>query len=385
MSFRPWTTLGIAIGLLQLAAIAPASADPISPLFRSEIAETLLETRPGAALMREVLGLRRGAEPELESFLLRLHESTPAMRIARSDLEAALQNSKELLEEYRAGRAPERLALGDEAPLTSDEVEFLSELAAREFRLNPRWSAVASRDPEPGSIEFVPRARSTSSVRERFLLGESKDTLRPSVLEELRGARRAKGFLSKMAECVRNRPPSQAKRDRIRYMLTQMGISGIQTTIGFVTASCSKVIDWKNLSSDLLTSVISSGISSQIMTGKATRFLVRMMRVTTYNQARAAVDGVYYYFTPLKDTYGQPVAEATRERYLFNAAWGASSPLINVSVYNLVTGLECIAPGAKMTMLSTGIRFAASMGTSFTYFRLRNRFTGRDALADCNQ
>lgn len=261
---------------------------------------------------------------------------------------------------------------------------LLEELASRELRINPELIRAGGR---PGEIEFVrPGSGSPYGAAKRKLFAEAPaDSFEFASRESASAPRhadveksvldRVSDFFKEMRECVRATPPEVARKNQLRYMFTNLGISEAMTVGGYVVGAGSREVDWKNLPSDMIVAGFSSFVGSRMVMGQGT-FLVRWLRMAGFGTGRSGVDAVIYYVTPFKDTHGRPVSEATLDRLEYNLSWNLGTSVIPVSMYALLSGLECIYPGGRMVAASTAIRLAQSAATSVVYFTLRNRLVG---------
>ncbi len=369
----------LALGGLWVGFLLPAAeASPLETLVARRL---LTETRAGESLLGRLTGPSRlyaSREAQYEEMLRRLRQS--GLQAERQELEEAVRLAEERLHRFRS-------AIPDSSPqtgrrLTAQETAFLEHEAARLLRVRAEWR-LPSADPLPGEISFTGPSTGTgsgnTSSRARFLAPEPVEAayrtdvrLRPQTALE-----RARSFVDKIDDCIRSRPPGDARAQDLRFMLQGIGISELFTVTGYIAGSGEKEVDWMNLPTDVFMTALWGVINARTVAGGA-NLRMRWVRVALMGQARSASDAVYYYFTPLKDTHGRDPLEATTDRWSYNATWNAAMSPVPVALYTLLTGLECLH-GEKMAKTAFGIRMATSAATSFAYFRLRNEFVGENS------
>lgn len=357
----------VTLGALLSGPAAQASPADLARVVEGPIGRFLFSRTPQGIEALSKLGLSRS-----DDLAARLR--APGLATEAAELERRLTAAERGLQEFRTERGRR---VDDRAPLAADERLYLRQLAARDLRIDPDWR-LPTADPEPGRIDFTGSAPATR--RQRFLMESPSEPAaeaagRPRLNEET-GWSRARSFTRELRECVRHMPPSEARRNEMRYLMTQLGIAEAMTVGAYVAASGSGTVDWKNLPTDIFITAFSSVVGTKFLVGNYP-FHVRWFRLFLFSEARSGVDAVIYYATPWKDTHGVPAETAALDRLEFNAVWNLGSPLITVSLYTLLSGLECMYPGTRMAMASTGLRLATAAGTSYVYFRLRNQYTGR--------
>jgi hypothetical protein len=357
--------------------IALSAQAGVTDIFRTPLARYLFtRTSEGVAVMAR---LGHSSPGHYEGFLERL--AAPELAQARAELEAGLRRTSESVAELRRiqGRRP-----GEGAPLTAEERFLVETLAGRRFRIDAEWRLPVDDPRRTGPIEFYPesgiREGAFSGSRQRFLAPEGViEGFRPSAAagafeaEASGGTRRISRFFERMKNCRGQMPRPREQEFRLRYLLTSVGISETFTVGSYIITSGEEPIDWKNLSADMLVTALSSAVGTRILMGDSTGW-VRWLRITAFGEARAGFDAVYYYLTPIKNTRGKAPERAALERLEFNTMWTAGTSWIPLATYELLSGLECLHPGAKMVAASTGIRLAISAGSSLAYFSLRRRW-----------
>ncbi len=363
----PPLRIATALWVLLNAPAALASPADLARVVEGPIGRFLFSRTPQGMEALSKLGVSRS-----DDLAARLR--APELATEAAALERRLAGAERGLREFRTERSR---SLDDRALLKADERLYLRQLAARDLRVDPDWRP-PSADPRPGRIDFT--GSTPVSRRQRFLVETSSEpaveaAARPR-LHESTGWSRARAFTGELKQCVRNMPPTESRSNEMRYLLTQLGISEAMTVGAYVAASGSGTVDWKNLPTDIFITTFSSVVGTRVLVGNYP-FHVRWLRLFLFSEARSGVDAVVYYVTPWKDTHGIPAEVVELDRLEFNAVWILGSPLISVSLYTLLSGLECMYPGARMALASTGLRLATAAGTSYVYFRLRNRYTGR--------
>jgi hypothetical protein len=378
----------LAVSALALLTALPSARAGIPALewLETPVARYLFqETDEGAALFSRLAGTDGAAsaadfDAGLAAARARLEK--PALAGFRDELGARLARIQEAL------GTPEDAENSSPAELSGEQKLFLREFAARELRLAPDW--LTEGPLAPGRIEFVPEAPSSGAggpaeARAAFAEGAPRDPAAPDASSEAPAtpaerqgvAARVGKLLKDMRSCVESRPAAEAQAAGLRYTLTQLGIDEAMTVTGSVMASGITHMDWKSLPADMVFEAMSSTVGSRIML-RPGPMMVRWFRMEGFGLGQAGADAVLYYVTPLKDTHGVDVTDATVHRLEYNVGWNIAWSPIQVGMYELVTGLDCLYAGTKVTTFTTGLRFVAGLGSNFIYFRIRRHFIHSD-------
>jgi hypothetical protein len=206
-----------------------------------------------------------------------------------------------------------------------------------------------------------------------------------------------------METCRRNLPPEVARRRDTTYLLEQILIAetvsiGTNLTVTFgknrselsdawrdgdgladslfsVVSTGARVIDWKHMTTDMAMAAIWTTVGTRsIMSSPA--FYLRWIKMAGWNQAKGALDATIYYLTPVEG-HDPDIERATLRRAEFSALWGVGNAITPVTLYTVLSGLECLYPGAQMRRISRGVRLGVQTGTSLLYFTLRGQWMGR--------
>ena len=192
-----------------------------------------------------------------------------------------------------------------------------------------------------------------------------------AVAIEKRSTWQVKGFFQQMHACVKAMPPKQKARQTLITALQQLGVNEAFTVAAYVTGSGGKQIDWVNMPIDMFVGGIASVVEPYLSLGKGA-FFQRYIKMAAFGYGKSALEGGIYYFNPLTNTHGHDREDVTLARSGYSASWATANSAIKIKLFDFLLGLQCMYPGAKMTLTNTGIQFAFRAGSSFGYFYLRN-------------
>jgi hypothetical protein len=162
------------------------------------------------------------------------------------------------------------------------------------------------------------------------------------------------------------------KSPQMGYTLQMTAIGQSQLLFGYVTASGGGQIDWKNLSSDVVVSLLADfGASFLVSSGGS--LWVRYVKVTAYNVGFVdSADILVYVVNPNTDTHGASLSDAAKTRYLYNVGWSVFTAPESLLYFELIQGLQCLNPNPWMGKVLFGTNYLHSMGRAFVYFKVRN-------------
>jgi hypothetical protein len=212
---------------------------------------------------------------------------------------------------------------------------------------------------------------------------------------------RIKSFFKEMKTCQNSMSTAQTQALNRRYLIDQIAIAelvsvGTNLTVTYnkhkdeileqidseasfpdqtwqaVTAGV-KVIDFKHLSTDMAMAALWTTMGTgSIM--KSPKFEVKWIKMVGWNQVKGAVDATLYLVNPVQGNSDESIFETARHRLEFSSMWGTANAITPVTLYTLLSGLECMYPGAVMKKISRGVRLSVQTGTSLLYFTLRNDY-----------
>jgi hypothetical protein len=372
-------------------------AEAVNPV----IGAFLRTTPEGALIARELEGLSGSAGQSIRTQVAQRLES----------IERSLLSFRQL---RTHGAVDERVPLAEaeasealSGELTAAERLFLREMAARELRMNPRWSRRMTGDAGE-EFEFLSRRRETVS-----LLDQASDAWRDigtldanGRLEEpgagaepvrgnydrdaaelsrlhdgplaVEGAGDATGgvggFFRRMRSCLNNRSATQVTAQRRSYSVRRLVTNMSMTLGGAIVGTGIQHIKPINLTFDLLMSFGFTLWGSRVQSAQES-LRVRWLRMMGVRSTRTAVVGTLYYVTPLRDTGGLSAGTATVNRVGYNVAWDLSTSPMSIGMHDLQAGIECLYPNPLFRLgrfrESDVMDWIYSGATSVLYYRAR--------------
>ncbi len=359
-------TLGICI----LTLLLNSSFTHANPRLFARI--ILTETPEGVSILKRIVGpahVTGTAAKDYDTFLQRL--KSPEMASVRKELEQRLADASDLLDDYRALKQKP----GTSGKFTDEEILMMKQIASRELLINPAWrGGMGLLKERPFQFARPKLPRSTyDELGERFLSEAPAVAPVATAPQQKQAHSWVMRNVTGMRDCLKNMPAAQRRSANTLHVLRQLGITETITLTGYVLGAGSKKVDWKNLPTDLIVAGTSSLVGSLVMSKDGT-FWVKYIRMLVFGEGRSVYDAIFYYITPVKDTHGLSAEEAMLDRLEFNMAWNIGSPLISISSFTLVRGLECLYPTATMKLVGTGLTMASSLGSSSMYFRMRKAY-----------
>lgn len=313
--------------------------------------------------MSRVLG-RGASHTDIEEFLARLRGSSPD---TLNELEARIARVRENLNRAQVARNGGREIVESDS-FSSEERMLLREVATREIRPE---ASLRSPDPRPGEIDFIGSEQDTA-----IQLQEEPGENAPAEAKE-RARRGFKEWFDDAQSCRESRPDDANRSLELRNTLEQMAITTGVTTVGTIAHVGISKIQWNHFGLDLMTSLISTGVSMSWMHNSDT-LLVRWLKIFTWGHLRSDMDAEIYRISPWTDTRGVPMEEAVTERRDFNYSWNAKSSWVNPLMFGLLNGTECMlerekgaAAAARFARGAFVFKTGVSVATSILYQRQR--------------
>jgi len=340
-------------------------ANGFSQVFKSTIGRYLLtETTEGLGILNRYTGFSvsqsENATYAYRVFLRNMNESKLAVeaeKIAQKIIEA-----ENKIKNYR----PASSAVNEIIFLERTEQRFLQGYASK-------------------NLQFANTSHSYLEAKEIFLSSEKELTQTTKVFDPFRSIEaistgksatqtatwQAKSFFQEMKACLKSMPKKERRAANTRLILTQLGIAEASTILGYVAGSGGKKVDWKNLPTDMVVSGVSS-VVEPFLALHGGSYMMRYIKMVGFGAGKSTFEGVYFYFTPLKDTHGHDPKELAIARSGYSTTWAAGSAVLKLSMFTTLLGLECLFPTAKMKIISQGVQILHRAGSTFGYFYLRN-------------
>ena len=340
-------------------------ANGVSQVFKSTIGRFLLtETQEGLSILNRYTGFSvsqsENATYAYRVFLRNMNQSTHAVeaeKIAQRIIEA-----ENRIKNYR----PAASAVNEVLFLERTEQRFLQEYATSNLQLT-----TASHSYLEAKELFLTSEKEFSQTSKVFDPFRSMEALSAGKSATQTASWQAKSFFQEMKACLKSMPKKERKAANTRLILTQLGIAEASTVLGYVAGSGGKKVDWKNLPTDMVVSGVSS-VVEPFLAIHGGSYMMRYIKMVGFGAGKSAFEGVYFYFTPLKDTHGHDPKELALARSGYSTTWAAGSAALKLSMFTTLLGLECLFPTAKMKVISQGVQILHRAGSTFGYFYLRN-------------
>jgi hypothetical protein len=405
-------TLGLALaivlcGLSSNQTQAQVSVRLVQLFESSAVIRQVMHSPEGLRLMRS-LGVE---DASLRALSTRL--SQPAAQEFREVLEGRLLQIDRTVQELRE----HRLSIGAPALTATQESFFIELLARRRLKLS-RESHALLEEFRARQIDFfeeitdAERALYSSRYQDARLsfLDEStapRDWRRPTEIpasqrvaeevasREVVGTRvweaapgssrrlidRTRTWLNDMKTCQFYRSPSTQSESRLRYLLTGLAVNETVVTGAYIVGMGVDEFKVEELTTDMLVAAVYTLAGASALRPNQ-RFQVQWLKVATMIGAQDIVDSTIYLISPMHRLQnggeGNHTLDEAAHRLGFNWAYTLGvSGLLETSIFELVSGLECLYPQSGWIRVAPGlIRLSAATASSLLYYELRGQAIG---------
>jgi len=405
-------TLGMALaiilsGLSLNQTQAQASARLVQLFESSAVIRQVMRSSEGVRLMRS-LGVE---DASLRALAERL--SQPNAQEFREMLEGRLlqiEQTVQDLQEYRR-------SIGATALTSAEETLFIDLLARRRLKLSRSSDALLQefRNRRLDFFEGVTDAERSLNLdryhaaRLSFLeesspacswkrspeltdsqraaeTAASRSAVEGRVLEAAPGSarsliERSRNWLSDMKTCQFYRSPTTQSESKLRYLLTGLAVNEAVVAGAYIVGMGVDDFKVEELSTDMLVTAVYTLAGASALRPNQ-RFRVQWFKVATMIGAQDIVDSTLYLISPMHRIQnggeGSHTLEEATHRLGFNWAYTLGiSGLLETSIYELISGLECLYPQSRWMRVAPGlIRLGAATTSSLFYYELRSRAIG---------
>ncbi len=387
------STLGAALLLVSqyhspTATAALLNLKPITPI-RELIAKTLFRETPEGLVLLENVAKQTHLLPESFTHAIEAHEGWYANTQRLLVQSRAPETSKAI--DQAVDEVEEILGLARRSSLNENEALAISHYAKARFNTKNPLTGLAEHFAEKqkllairGTSQSEPLPAEiadgvTHGSLAELINGEAPiqaTTSRVGPIEEAKAVGKVRKLLRDMKICLASQTESQVAASAAKDLWTSLGISEALTLSGYVLNSTSKAVHWKDLPMDLVMTALSSVAGSKLLSANPT-LLVRSVQTVAFGQGRAAVDATVYFLSPLTDTHGEPLDDATIKRWTYNSKWSVATAPVSVAIGFLTSGMSCLSSSPSVSVAKHTIRIGSQVGMNFAYFQVKSFTMGK--------
>jgi hypothetical protein len=101
------------------------------------------------------------------------------------------------------------------------------------------------------------------------------------------------------------------------------------------------------------------------------KFMLNWVKLAGFGVGHAGGDAVFYSLVPMKESHGESESEATIDRLKYNILWSTLDAPLQIGLYNLIAGMECLGQGRGWVV---GVQVGTGLASNVAYFGARNLF-----------
>jgi hypothetical protein len=405
------------VGLLIFMQPGDAGAAPPLAEWLSRLNRPTVRAALGSEAGRSFLSALGVADEQGLAYLLSI--SGPSVRgigtqVLARELEEqllTLQSQTRRFREQVAARQIEAIQAGNPAlarqladGLEAGEIELARALGSKLFRaVNLRRLRALVQEGITSDFVGLEQTLALRSPRRRIFLRSPEEG--SEIFEKLASMRRAApavqeaaapalrqrwdSWISRMNQCLENRPRDQTLRQRIAYWASEVGIEESITVssriLGHSAANSVESgaweidfnhIDWDGIEIDMAVTLFATAFGGAVLS-TSNRYLVQWRRFTVAQiTADNSLDAVLYFISPAERVMQQdpslPELTDVANRFGLATSFSLLNTWHEVGVYRLVDGLSCLYAGNwRVTTGLFGARVLYSIGGHSAYFGLR--------------
>jgi hypothetical protein len=240
-------------------------------------------------------------------------------------------------------------------------------------------------DGNPEPRDFRRASEFTPSQRAAETAAKNSDSTRP-VVESAPGVSQrlvdqTRQLVNDMQTCRFYRTPTTQAESRLRYFLTGLAVNEAVVAGSYIVGMGVDEFQVEELSTDMLVAAIYTAAGTSVLKPNQ-RFRVQWFKVSAMIGAQDVLDSTIYFISPMHRLQnggeGAHTFEDAAHRMGFNWAYTLGiSGLVETSIFELITGLECLYPEARWMRVAPGmIRLGASTLSGLVYYELRSQTLG---------